>query len=906
MRTLVGLVSSFLAFAPLAAAQQPPVFSTTRDLVAVDVSVVDSQGRPVKGLTADDFLVTVDGRGRTILSAEFVDQSGAAAETEPPAPSAYFSTNAGARTGRLVLFVVDQNSLAPGSGRALLAAADHLLDRLGAQDRVGLAAIPSPGPVVEFTADHALVRQALGKVVGRARRLTTRVGLTEALSYTEGLGPDWEGVIERECGGVADPREHAICVAALQEEAVRVATDFRYRSATSLKALGAVFDGLAAIEGPKNLLLITEGLPGDEASELRDLAKRAAVSRASLFIVRIDRGQDVDASRQNLGQGEMQTEGFLANGILDLAAMSRGAVFRASGSGEGIYDAIARELSGYYLLGFAPEGNERDGRDHAVKVSVPGRKVTVRWRSTVRVPAAGARSDEAAIAATLRAPFLATDLSVRVAAYALPEPDAARVRVMVSAMIDGAKESLAIGYVLLDDKGRAVATGSGRVRDPADGGVPFSAISAVEPGHYTLKVAALDGRGRRGSVEHGVTAAVNVASGVEWGDLVVGPLPATGQSLRPSVDLNVAGALVGRLELRAPDAAQLQKVTVALEVRETPEGSPLLTVPTTVVDAPEGGRRIAQAVVASNLLPPGRYVLSATVSLADARVGAATRPFELRQAPTEGAVGSRGIALGSVLAVVGPFDPTLMLGAEVAGHYLDRMSVLLPGTLAPAVERAVQHARGGEAGKIMDDLANVQVEDARLAFLRGLGLFARGQYAGASTQFKRAIELASEFMPAAVYLGACRAAVGQDLDAAGAWQTALVSETRNPILYALLADALLRARDGGRAAATLKEALAQWPTDEGLLRRMGIADAMVGDRAEALRLLTDRVGKRPDDTGALFVMLRLLLERFSEAPVAKGSADREQFARYAKVYVNARAPSWEVVSQWLKYLDRER
>ena len=534
MRALAGLLSSLIALAAVRAeAQQPPVFSTTRDVVAVDVSVVDGQGRPVKGLAADDFVITVDGRARTILSAEFVDQGGDAGGSEAPPPSPYFGTNAGARAGRLVLFVVDQNSLTPGSGRALLAAADRLLDRLGPQDRVGLAAIPSPGPVVEFTADHAEVRQALGKVVGRARRLSTRVGLTEALSFTEGLGPDWEGVLDRECGGISDPREHEMCLTALKDEARRVATDFRYRSTGTFKALGAAFDGLASIEGPKNILFLTEGLPGDEASELRDLARRAAVSRASLFILRIDAGHDVDASRQSPGPGEMQTEGFLANGIVDLAASSRGAVFRATGSGEGIYDAIGRELSGYYLLGFAPEAGERDGRDHAVKVSVPGRKLTVRWRSTVSLPAPGARSDEAILAGTLRAPFLATDLPVRVSAYTLPEAGGTKVRLLVSAMIDGAQESLAIGYVLLDSKGRAAATGSGRVADLKGASVPFSATRAVEPGRYTLKVAALDGRGRRGSAEYAVTAAVHVAGGVEWSDLVVGPLPAANQPLRP-------------------------------------------------------------------------------------------------------------------------------------------------------------------------------------------------------------------------------------------------------------------------------------------------------------------------------------------------------------------------------------
>jgi tetratricopeptide (TPR) repeat protein len=839
-----------------------------------------------------------------VLSAEFVDLSGDGAG-EPSPQSPYFSTNVGARAGRLVLFVVDENSLAPASGRALLASADRLLDRLGSQDRVGLVVIPSRGASVEFSADPAQVRQGLGKVIGRARRLSSRVGLTEALSFVEGLGRDSDGVVERECGGITDLREHEICVETLAEEARRVVTDFRRRSTESLKVLETVLDGLSAIEGPKSLLLITEGLPGDEAAEFRGLAKRAAVSRASLFIVQVGGGHDVDAARQSLGPSEMESQGFLASGIMDLATMTRGAVFRPQGSGEALYDRIGRELSGYYVLGFAPEAEEHDGRDHGMKVSVPARKVTVRWRSTVNVPAARASlPDEAVLAGMLRAPFLATGLSLRVATYALPEKGGARVRVVVSAAIEGAQHGAAVGYVLLDGKGRAAATGSGRLGDVSGATAPFTALSLVEPGQYRLRLAAVDGRGQRGSVEHAVTARVTAAAGIEWGDLVVGAAPASGQPFRPSVDLSAATTLVGRLEVQAPDAPQLQEVVVALEIAETADGAAIVTVPATAVDAPDSPQRVHRAAIASSLLPPGDYVLRAILSRGGNRVGSATRPFQLREDLARNGEEAKGVALGSVLAVVGRFEPSRMLDPEVASHYLDRMAVLLPGPLSPASEAAALHARRGEAAKILDDLANVQTEDARVAFLRGLGLYARGEWGGASTQLRHSIALASDFMPAAVYLGACHAAVGQDLEAIGAWQTALVSETKSPVLFAQLADALLRVRDGERAGAALKEALSQWPDDEDLLRRMGIADAMAGDRSEALRLLTNRISRHPDDTGALFVVLRLLLDRLSGAPPSKGSPDREQFARYARAYVDARAPSWEVVSQWLKYLDR--
>lgn len=65
---LVSAVSLVLglAAAPPAAAQPVPVFAAETGLVNVAVTVEDSQGRPVEGLTARDFVVTEDGRRQQV------------------------------------------------------------------------------------------------------------------------------------------------------------------------------------------------------------------------------------------------------------------------------------------------------------------------------------------------------------------------------------------------------------------------------------------------------------------------------------------------------------------------------------------------------------------------------------------------------------------------------------------------------------------------------------------------------------------------------------------------------------------------------------------------------------------------------------------------------------------------
>jgi hypothetical protein len=62
-------------------------------------------------------------------------------------------------------------------------------------------------------------------------------------------------------------------------------------------------------------------------------------------------------------------------------------------------------------------------------------------------------------------------------------------------------------------------------------------------------------------------------------------------------------------------------------------------------------------------------------------------------------------------------------------------------------------------------------------------------------------------------MGACYAASGQDLDAIGAWQTALIAESGSATLYGLLGDALVRTEEAEQAVSILAEGLARFPDD---------------------------------------------------------------------------------------------
>jgi hypothetical protein len=67
-----------LAAGTFLAGQQQPAFHTRTDVIAVDVQVVDRNGRPARGLGADKFEVTIDGKRRRVVSVDFIDYRAAA------------------------------------------------------------------------------------------------------------------------------------------------------------------------------------------------------------------------------------------------------------------------------------------------------------------------------------------------------------------------------------------------------------------------------------------------------------------------------------------------------------------------------------------------------------------------------------------------------------------------------------------------------------------------------------------------------------------------------------------------------------------------------------------------------------------------------------------------------------
>jgi VWFA-related protein len=207
MTAAAGSLAVMLAlYADVLRAQQPapqaPVFRSGVDLVAVDVGVFDRQGHPVRGLGASDFTVTVGGRQRRVVSAEFVDVAASRPAAAGIPDAAAISTNDGVGIGRLFVFIVDQNTLEPGNVRHVSRAAARFFSGLTFVDRSALMLLPA-GPNMSFTWSHDRVRDALNKVVGQAAPSNTWEfgSLSEARDIANRNLIALRSVGQRECGG---------------------------------------------------------------------------------------------------------------------------------------------------------------------------------------------------------------------------------------------------------------------------------------------------------------------------------------------------------------------------------------------------------------------------------------------------------------------------------------------------------------------------------------------------------------------------------------------------------------------------------------------------------------------------------------------------------------------------------
>ena len=562
-------IALLLTAAPSA---QQARFKSGVDLVTVDVAVLNASGQPVPGLTADDFELSVDGSKRRIVWAEFVPHRSAA-----PASIAadHFSSNEGLNSGRLVLLAVDQEHIRRVEGLAALRAASTFIDTLDREDRVAVTSLRQVA-TVEFTREHKVAKRHLEGLTGSASppQLFYNLGLSESLSISEGARMTLEQAVRRECGApigrLADARRLSerdgvadSCPAQVELEARTVAQHARNDARLSLNALSRWIARLGELEGPKTIVLVSEGLVAEpQLFDLSALGAAAHAAHVTIYVLQLQTAM-LDSSTSELSPTVNADVNLRGDGLSRLAGTARGAMFKLVGSDPRPFQRIVSEISGHYLLAFEPVASDRGSGMRRLDVKVRGADI-VRARPNFTIPAAPKpETTETELVRLLRDPRTVTELPLRTGTYSYRLPEGEGFKTIVAAET-GRDQDVTFGYVIVNRSGVIVASGG----DIAARG-RYVVTATLPAGGYMLKAAVIDNAGRRGSVERHFEVRLGKAGNTTFGDLMIaepGPGSAAEAAMHPVVASLRGKELVVFTELYGPDSWIPAPGTVKLEV----------------------------------------------------------------------------------------------------------------------------------------------------------------------------------------------------------------------------------------------------------------------------------------------------------------------------------------------------
>jgi len=418
---------------------------TTR-LVQVNVVVHDKNGKPVTGLTKDDF-VLLDGRRERQITMFSVESNAPLERAETPLPPNIYSNEPDRQAGAPTSLTVILFDVLNTKFQDQVYARDHLikfLEQLQPSDRVAIYRLATDVRVLhDFSNDATSLLRALGRYKGRVN--------TEVDAST------------REVVETGNAAVDAVLNANFEHIAIFY---LRRRVEITADAIEAIANHLAAFPGRKNLIWVSGSFPftygadlwtqgavsmdaGNFASEVMRAAR--AVNNANMAIYPVD-------ARGLLGPADIwpsynaATPGASAR-LSAMRASIGDAVFKASidsmtqladrTGGRAFYNRndIMRSIRQAiddsrvtYALGFYPREEDWDNKFHNLRVRVKRPGVEVRYRQgfyAVRDQVVDNRQREEQLNAAARSPLEATQLALWVRLLPPESPGQLRFDVML-------------------------------------------------------------------------------------------------------------------------------------------------------------------------------------------------------------------------------------------------------------------------------------------------------------------------------------------------------------------------------------------------------------------------------------------------------------------------------------------
>jgi len=355
-RHAVLLIAIIAVSAIAGHAQQTPVFRTSADIVQIDVSVLDRDHQPVRGLSAADFTVLDSGIEQPVVAFAAVDlpdrvRTGAP-WTHDVAPDVV-TNHLGAK--RVVLIVFDDCSTPwdPSVLQLSRHIARAAVDELGPQDLASVIYTSARRNGQELTTDRARLTAAVERFFPQSPAGSPPPGPFSASVPTRGLASPAAATAGLRSGNCLAGSEGSPLDQALRNGAEILSAWPGVRKTVILVSTSSVDFSQMTLD--HNVIV-------------DNLARTfAAMQRANLNVYQFDpRGLEV-------GRKISEEFGILSDNTGGRAFMNTNTPW------EGV-PQVFRENSSYYLVGFRPTNVTQDGRFRkiTVKVSRPGLEVRTR------------------------------------------------------------------------------------------------------------------------------------------------------------------------------------------------------------------------------------------------------------------------------------------------------------------------------------------------------------------------------------------------------------------------------------------------------------------------------------------------------------------------------------------------
>ncbi len=410
--------------------EQPAVtFKVEINYVEVDAIVTDASGRLVRTLTRDDLEVLEDGRPQAIATFALVDIPIEREERPLFSPTAIepdVQTNTRGMDGRLFVIVLDDLHTAPLRSTQVRRAARQFVERyVGANDLAAVLHTSGRADAgQEFTNNRRLLVQAVDKFMGRK---IDSVTASKYQDYVNRYGTPLQN----------DPTKDPL-------DAER-----GYHARSTLGTLKALSEFMGGVRGRrKAVVFFSEGIDYDISNPFENSYATTIVDETRDFIGAATRANVNVYSVDARGLTTLGDEGILLQGLPPEAPTNLGmtgllndlrvsqdslrvladetggfAVVNANDFSSA-YSRILDENSTYYVLGYYPANDRRDGRFRRIEVRAKRPGLTVRARrgyvaprgKAAAAPTEAPEGTSAALREALNSPVPMSGLTLRAGA----------------------------------------------------------------------------------------------------------------------------------------------------------------------------------------------------------------------------------------------------------------------------------------------------------------------------------------------------------------------------------------------------------------------------------------------------------------------------------------------------------